>query len=361
MSDPIPMTDMPVPDIRLTEIASCAGCAAKLGPGDLSRMLQPLQGIFDMSDHSDLLVGLDSPDDSAVYRIDDERALIVTTDFFPPIVDDAYDYGAIAAANALSDVYAMGGRPLLALNIVCFPETLPREILARILRGGAEKVREAGAVIAGGHTVIDDEPKYGLAVIGEAHPDTILRKRGAQPGDVLVLSKPLGTGLITTAMKQGVVDETHARIATAGMTHLNRTASQVAMQYGVHAMTDITGYGLMGHSTEMARAGNVTCVYSFDALQWYDGAPGYAQDGIAPGGTGRNRSHFAQMVQLDGDGAWPEWKLNMLFDPQTSGGLLMAVSPEQAAALVDALHRAGERADRIGHVQPHDAAWVRVG
>ncbi len=226
-------------------------------------MLRPLQGMFDPADYPDLLVGLGAPDDAAVYRLDDARALIITTDFFTPIVDDPYQYGAIAAANALSDVYAMGGQPLVALNIAALPPDLPPDMMAQIILGMAEKVREAGAVIAGGHTIQDKEPKVGLAVIGLGHPDHLLTKAGARPGDVLILTKPLGTGCITTAAKNDKADAAHVAEAIRWMVQLNRDGAEVAVELGVRAATDITGFGFMGHATEMAEASGVTL-----RLQW---------------------------------------------------------------------------------------------
>ena len=240
-------------------------------------MLRALDNLFPAEQHPNLLVGLGSPDDAAVYRLNDEQALIQTVDFFTPIVDTPYEYGAIAAANALSDVYAMGGEVLFALNIAALPPDLPTDMMAEILRGGADVVRSVGAAIAGGHTIQDKEPKYGLAVTGLVHPDRILTKGGARPGDALVLTKPLGTGTITTALKRGQVAPAHLDAAIASMMRLNRVASQAAQAAGARSATDITGFGLIGHTSEMAEAAGVRFRIRFDALPWLPGALGYAE------------------------------------------------------------------------------------
>ncbi len=302
-------------------------------------------------------MGLVAPDDAAVYRISDEQAIISTTDFFPPVVDDPYAFGAIAAANALSDVYAVGGEPLMAINLVAYPDGLGLDILTEILRGGAEKVREAGAVIAGGHTVTDKEPKYGLAVTGRVHPDLILTKGGALPGDVLVLTKPLGTGVITTALKRDLAQGGDIEAAVVSMSRLNREASRLAQAFAAHAMTDVTGYGLLGHGHEMAHLGYVDFEISCSAVHWLPGAEDYAGQDIFPGGMSRNREYFGEWIVFED--AVPEVKRKLLFDPQTSGGLLMAVAPQQAEALLQALADAGENASLIGVVQPGDG-HIRV-
>lgn len=304
--------------------------------------------MFLQSNFPDLLVGLDEPDDSAVMRIAPDVAIISTTDFFPPVVDDPYDFGAIAAANALSDVYAMGGEPILAINLVAFPDGHDLGILSEILRGGGEKVRESGAVLAGGHTVSDKEPKYGLSVIGRIHPDKVVRKSGAQAGDVLILSKPLGIGVITTALKRGMIDEAILDEAVTGMKRLNAEASRLAVAHNVHAMTDITGYGLLGHGYEMANLSRMTFKLRYDALHWYTGAVQYAQEDIFAGGMYRNREYYQQWVDLTA--SLEDWQEYLLYDPQTSGGLLMAVSPAEAGDLLKDLQEAGERAVVIGEV-----------
>jgi selenide,water dikinase len=262
------------------------------------------------------------------------------------VVDDPYDFGAIAAANALSDVYAMGGEPLMAINLVAFPDGYGYDTLSEILRGGAEKVREAGAVIAGGHTVTDKEPKYGLAVTGTVQPDRLLTKGGAKPGDVLILTKPLGVGVITTALKREVADASHVAAAVATMSRLNRNASRAAQKIGVHAMTDITGYGLLGHGHEMAHLSGVDFRLRFDSLGWLPGAKEYAARDIFAGGMGRNRSYFEQWVTFDEKITISEQGL--LFDPQTSGGLLIAVEAQKADELLLELIAGGDDARIIG-------------
>jgi selenide, water dikinase len=293
----------------------------------LAQVLGPLQGLFAPQDYPDLLVGLGSPDDAAVYRLDDQRAMILTTDFFTPIVDDPYDYGAIAAANALSDVYAMGGQPLLALNLVAFPANLPVEILTQVMRGMAETVRAAGAVIAGGHSIQDKEPKVGLCVVGMGHPDKLLTKAGAHPDDVLVLTKPLGSGVITTCAKVNQATVEHIAGATRWMKKLNRAAGECAMIAGARCGTDITGFGLIGHAWEMANASGVGMQIGLALVPFMDGAQRYADEGIFAGGTLANHVAYSPHTRFvddmcDGD-------CMLLFDAQTSGGLLLAIAPEQ--------------------------------
>lgn len=314
----------------------------------MAQVLRPLSDIFSQNDYPELLIGLSEPDDAAVYQIDGKRAIISTTDFFPPVVDTPYEFGAIAAANALSDVYAMGGRPLMAINLVAFPDGLDMGILSEILRGGADKVKEAGAVIVGGHTVTDKEPKYGLSVTGEVAVDKIIKKSGAQSGDVLILTKPLGVGVITTSLKRGLADSAHVKGAIHSMSHLNRTASELAQRYSVHAMTDITGYSLLGHGYEMAHLSHKKLIIDFDKLQWLDGALGYGQQDIFPGGMERNRHYFGQWVTFSDD--IEEFERELLFDPQTSGGLLMAVASSVAEKLLQDLLSANEKAYILGYV-----------
>lgn len=266
-------------------------------------------------------------DDAAVYQLNDQQAIISTTDFFPPVVDDPYDFGAIAAANALSDIYAMGGQVLFAINLVAFPDNLGYTILSEILRGGAEKVAEAGGVIAGGHSVTDKEPKYGLAVTGVVDPTLIKRKGGAQAGDVLLLTKPLGVGVVTTALKRGQAHAKDVTAAVASMKTLNKQAAVAALAVGAHAMTDITGFGLLGHGFEMAKAGGVTFNFELAQLPFLPGALGYGEEGAFPGGMGRNRDYFAPEVVFAP--TVPQLLQNMLWTPETSGGLLVAVAPEQ--------------------------------
>lgn len=300
-------------------------------------MLRPLQEMFPAAAYPELLVGLSSADDAAVYRLSESQAIILTTDFFTPIVDDPYDYGAIAAANAMSDVYAMGGEVLLALNIAAFPNDLPTAITAEIIRGGAEKVREAGGMIAGGHTIQDAEPKYGLVVLGLAHPDQLMIKGGARPGDALVLTKPLGTGVITTALKRGLADADHVAAAVASMSRLNREAAQAARTVGARGATDVTGFGLLGHAVEMAEAGGVRLQLEYGKIPWLPGAHQYAQADCFPGGARNNRRYYARYVVVSA--ALEEPELMLLYDPQTSGGLLIAVP---AARLDELLHKCEE-------------------
>lgn len=300
--------------------------------------------MFLPEDHPDLLVGLGRADDAAVYRLDADRALVATTDFFTPVVDDPWSYGAIAAANALSDVYAMGGRPLFALNIAAFPADLPPDIIAAILRGGAEKVKEAGAVIAGGHTISDKEPKYGLVVIGEVHPDKILTKGGARPGDKLVLTKPLGVGVVTTGIKRGLTSADEIEAVTRSMLSLNRRAAEAASALGLRSATDITGFGLIGHASEMLVPGEgVGFRFDFARLPFLPGALRMAEEWVYPGGAHNNREHFAPQARFDG---LEEWQELLCFAPETSGGLLVIVPSADEAAYLAAV----EGAVTIGEV-----------
>ena len=291
-------------------------------------MLQPLRTIFNADDHPNLLVGLAVADDAAVYQLNAQQAIINTVDFFPPVVDDPYDFGAIAAANALSDVYAMGGQVLFALNLVAFPDNLGSDILQEILRGGAEKVAEAGGVVVGGHSVNDKEPKYGLAVTGMIAPEMVKRKGGAQPGDVLLLTKPLGVGVVTTALKRELTTAGDIKTAVASMSRLNKQAAEAALLCESHAMTDITGFGLLGHAQEMASAGQVDFRLIVEQLPWLPGAIGYGKVGAFPGGMGRNMNHFSQWVSFD-EGV-SQLMQDMLWTPETSGGLLVAVPAAEA-------------------------------
>jgi len=295
-------------------------------------VLRPIKDVFSPEDYPDLLVGLGEPDDAAVWRLDDRRALVATTDFFTPVVDDPYDYGAIAAANALSDVYAMGGQPFLALNVAALPPDLPADILGEILRGGAEKAREAGVVIAGGHTVQDKEPKYGLIVLGFVDLQRMITKSGARPGDALVLSKPLGFGVTTTALKQGKADPADVVEAVGWMKRLNKSAAELAAEFGVRGGTDITGFSLLGHGWELAEASAVGLCFYLDQIPFTSGARRYSREGIFPGGSADNRTYYRQHVNFAPEIVEVEQML--LFDAQTSGGLLLAVPPEKLEALL---------------------------
>jgi len=316
-----------------------------------------LQDIFHQEDYPDLLAGLDEPDDAAVWRLSDEQALVVTLDFFTPVVDNPYDYGAIAAANSLSDIYAMGGKPFLALNIAAVPPELPLEIPTEILRGGAEKAREAGVVVAGGHTVQDKEPKYGLIALGFAHPQHMLRKSGARPGDVLVLSKPLGTGTITTALKRQIADPTDVSEAVGWMKRLNQRAAELALAHGVQAATDITGFGLLGHAWELAQASGVDLSFHFDQLPFLRGAHRYADEFIFPGGSVDNRLYYGKHVQFSPEIS--EAMQLLMFDAQTSGGLLMAVPAERLPAMREQAAGLGQNLWEIGEVR--DGIDIREG
>ena len=311
-------------------------------------MLRPIEDIFKSADYPDLLVGLGDPDDAAVWRLDDQRALVVTADFFTPVVDRAYDYGAIAAANSLSDVYAMGGKPFLALNIAAIPPDLPAEITSEIMRGGAEKAREAGVVLAGGHTIQDKEPKYGLVTVGFVHPEHMLTKGGARPGDLLVLSKPLGFGTITTALKQEVADPTDVSEAVGWMKRLNQAASELAVEFGLHGGTDITGFGLLGHAWEMAQASGVGLRFFYEKVPFARGARRYAADWIFPGGSFDNRLYFGPQVRFNPE--IDEASQMLLFDAQTSGGLLLAVAQEKYEAMLARAAEVGLLLWQIGEV-----------
>jgi selenide,water dikinase len=317
-----------------------------MGPATLAQVLRSLT----LPTNPNLLIGLDIKDDAAVYRVADDLALVQTVDFFPPIVDDPYTFGAIAAANALSDVYAMGGRPILALAIAGFPEDLPAATISAILQGGADKVAEAGAVVAGGHTVIDKEPKYGLCVTGLVHPDHITAKARAQPGDVLLLTKPLGTGVITTAHKRGVVAEQHLQAAIDSMVKLNRRAAELATSVGLHSATDITGYGLLGHADELARNSGVALQIMLEQVPLLPGAHEYARQGIFPGGLGRNRDYLLGVESVRLAPELEEARAQLLFDPQTSGGLLFALPEQAATSLIERFVTAGEPIWEIGRV-----------
>ena len=308
--------------------------------------------------HPDLLVGFEHGDDAAVYRLDDRVALVLTVDFFAPIVDDPFTYGAIAATNALSDVYAVGGRPITALNIVAFPRSLPSEILSEILRGGAEKVREAGALIVGGHTVDDDEPKYGLSVVGTLEPGMQVQNSTSEPGDVLVLTKPLGTGVVTTALKNGKAVHDVLEAAVDSMLRLNRDASEAMLEAGAHAATDVTGFGLVGHLMTMMRASGTTGHVQMNPLPVLPAVTDLLADGIAPGGTHRN------LESCEGSVEWRDGinEIDRLLacDPQTSGGLLISIPSEAVDGLVRDLKSRGDFAAVVGEVSEFNGNAVEV-
>lgn len=333
-------------DIKLTKLANCAGCGAKVGAGTLARLLDGLPVHAD----SNLLVGFDKSDDAAVYRASDELALVQTVDFFPPIADDPFLFGQIAAANALSDVYAMGSEPRIALNLLCVPKSMPDSVVHDLLRGGYSKVYEAGAVIVGGHSILDEEPKYGLCVTGFVHPNHILTNAGAQPGDVLFLTKPLGAGILTTAAKAGLCPPDVLKAAYERMTTLNRAARDTMVQFRVHACTDVTGFGLLGHALEMAQGSGVQIKLNVSALPIPSEALELARMGILPEGMYRNRKYAEPFVMAD---SVPLEIQDALYDPQTSGGLLIAVDPNDADALAETLQKTVPDACCIGTVSEY--------
>jgi selenide,water dikinase len=319
-------------------------------------VLRPLQGLFNPADFPDLLVGLGDPDDAAVWRLDDQRALVATTDFFTPVVDDPYDYGAIAAANALSDVYAMGGKPFLALNMAALPPDLPAEVSGEILRGGAEKTREAGVALAGGHTIQDKEPKYGLMVLGFVHPERYLTKGGARPGDVLVLSKPLGFGTLTTALKRGLAAADDLAEGVDWMKRLNKAASELAVEFELRGGTDITGFSLLGHAWEMAQASGVGLRFAYNQIPFISCARRYAEEWIFPGGSADNRLYYSPFVRFAQD--IDEADQMLLFDAQTSGGLLLSVPAAKLNGFLEKAAQVGQPAWPVGEVLEGDHIQV---
>ena len=333
-------------EVKLTKLANCAGCGAKVGAGVLAQLLDGIKIHTDPN----LLVGFDKSDDASVYKVSDDLALVQTVDFFPPIADDPYTFGAIAATNALSDIYAMGGEPKLALNIMAVPADLPKEAVHQILRGGYDKAYEAGAIITGGHSILDDEPKYGLAVTGFVHPDKVLTNNDAQPGDVLFLTKPLGIGILTTAAKADLVPAETMAYAIRLMTTLNKNARDAMVKYRVHACTDVTGFALLGHACEMAQGSDVAIHLNVDDIDLIPEALEFARTGILPEGMYRNRA-FAEPFVDPGDTELA--RQDMLYDPQTSGGLLIAVHPDDADALFDELKDTVPSARRIGTVSAY--------
>lgn len=328
-------------DVKLTKLAKCAGCGAKVGAGVLAKLLEGIS----VHEDPNLLVGFDKSDDASVYKITDDLAIVQTLDFFPPIADDPYLFGQIAATNALSDVYAMGGEPKLALNIMCIPKDMPRDAVHALLRGGYEKVFEAGALITGGHSIFDDEPKYGLSVTGFVHPDRILTNSGAKEGDVLLLTKPLGIGVLTTAQRAELLSDEGKALAYRLMTTLNKSARDCMVKYRVHACTDVTGFGLLGHLYEMTQGSDLTAVLDTSAIHIIQEALPFAEMGILPEGMYRNRSFAEQAVDA---GDTPLAVQDVLYDPQTAGGLMISVHPEDADALFEELKTAVPCAQRIG-------------
>lgn len=331
-------------EVKLTKLASCAGCGAKVGAGTLCNLLEGFQTHYD----ANLLVGYDKSDDASVYRVSDELAIVQTTDFFPPIVDDPFMYGQIAATNALSDVYAMGGEPKLALNIMCIPEKMEKATVQEILRGGYAKAYEAGAIITGGHTIHGAEPIYGLAVTGFVKPENVWTNSGAQPGDVLLLTKPLGVGILTTAAKAGLVEQELLDKLYVQMSTLNKYAHDVLVNYSVHACTDVTGFALLGHSLEMAQGSSVTVHLKAQAVPYHEEAYEMADMGFIPAGAYRNRDFAEAGVRVVGEVA--RALQDIFYDPQTSGGLLCAVPAAEAEACLAELRAVAPSTRIIGYV-----------
>ncbi len=336
-------------EIRLTKLASCAGCGAKVGAGTLVQLLDGFRT------HTDprLIVGYDKSDDASVYQVSEELAIVQTTDFFPPIVDDPFLYGQIAAANALSDVYAMGAEPKLALNIMCLSDRMDAQTVKELLRGGYDKAYEAGAIITGGHTIHGAEPIYGLAVTGFVHPSRVLTNSGARPGDVLLLTKPLGVGILTTAAKAELVEKPFLDRLYRQMATLNRAARDVMVRFETHSCTDVTGFSLMGHSYEMAQGSGVSIHIQTARVPYHPEALEMADMGFIPAGAYRNREYAAHGVEKRCE--TPRALEDIFYDPQTSGGLLMAVAERDAEACLAALRGAGCEAAQLGYVTEPEA------
>ncbi|RCW51894.1 selenide, water dikinase SelD [Paenibacillus prosopidis] len=342
--------------IKLTSLSSKGGCGCKIGPADLSEVLRnlPLS-----APNPNLLVGLDTSDDAGVYKLNDELALVQTLDFFTPIVDEPYAFGQVAAANAISDIYAMGGKPLTVLNIVAFPiSTLPKQVLTDILRGAADKVKEAGATLVGGHSIDDKEPKFGLAVTGLVHPDKVRTNAGAKPGDKLILTKPIGVGILTTSIKKDQLNDEEITRVIGVMATLNKAAAETMEPYDVHACTDVTGFGLLGHASEMAKGSKVGIRISKTLVPVLPRVRELAEAGFVPGGTKNNYAHLEGSVtfseELDQIDQW------ILCDAVTSGGLLISVEQAQAETLLDKLRIAGVDAHLIGEVTAEQPGHITV-
>lgn len=330
-------------DVKLTKLAGCAGCGAKVGAGTLVKLLDGFKT------HTDprLIVGYDKSDDASVYVVNDETAIVQTTDFFPPIVDNPYLYGQIAAANAISDVYAMGGEPKLALNVMCITEDMDKAVVSEILRGGYDKSYEAGVIITGGHTIHGAEPIYGLAVSGFVNPKEVLTNSGAKPGDDIILTKPLGVGIITTAAKADLVEDGLLDTIYKQMATLNKTARDIMVKYSVHSCTDVTGFSLLGHSFEMAQGSGCTLNIYADRIPYHKEAYEYADMGFIPAGAYRNREYAEMGIKVVG--SIPRPMMDICFDPQTSGGLLIAISPKDSLAALEEMKAAGLKAEIIGN------------
>ena len=341
-------------DVKLTKLASCAGCGAKVGAGTLVHMLEGFKT------HTDprLIVGYDKSDDASVYVIDDNTALVQTTDFFPPIVDDPFLYGQIAAANALSDVYAMGGEPKLALNIMCLSESMGKETVQEILRGGYDKAYEAGAIITGGHTIQGAEPIYGLAVSGFVHPKKVLTNSGARPGDKLILTKPLGIGILTTSAKADMVDREVLDRIYNQMATLNKAARDIMVKYHVHSCTDVTGFALMGHSFEMAQGSGCTIHIQSQNVPFHSEAYELAEMGFIPAGAYRNREYAEAGVKNISNVS--RALQDIFYDPQTSGGLMIALDAKEAEQCLDEMRKVIPQAAIIGYVTEKMDAYIYI-
>ena len=339
-------------DVKLTKLARCAGCGAKVGAGTLARMLDGFQTHQD----SRVIVGYDKSDDASVYLVDENTALIQTTDFFPPIVDDPYLYGRIAATNALSDVYAMGGEPKLALNIMCIPEGMKQDTIREILKGGYDAAYDAGAIITGGHTIQGAEPIYGLAVSGFVHPEKVLTNSNAKPGDVLILTKPLGIGILTTGAKADMVDKEVMDRIYQQMATLNKTARDIMVKYPVHSCTDVTGFALLGHSFEMAQGSGCTIHLQADGIPYHREAVELASMGLVPAGAYRNREYAESSVKVCGDIS--RAMQDIFYDPQTSGGLLFAISEKDADICLKELQESIPQAAIVGYVTDRQDEWI---
>lgn len=339
-------------EVKLTKLANCAGCGAKLGAGTLAKMLEGFKA------HADprLIVGYDKSDDASVYVLDNNTALIQTTDFFPPIVDEPYLYGKIAATNAISDVYAMGGEPKLALNIMCAAEGMDDQTIREILRGGYDAAYDAGVIITGGHTIRGAEPIYGLAVSGFVHPQKVLTNSNARPGDVLILTKPLGVGIITTGAKADMVERSVMDRIYAQMATLNKAARDIMVKYSVHSCTDVTGFALLGHSFEMAQGSGCTIHIQVEKVPYHPEALELASMGLIPAGAYRNREYAQSGVQIRGSISLA--MQDILHDPQTSGGLLFAVPADEAEACLTELQKTIPNAARIGYVTEKDDFYI---
>lgn len=331
-------------EVKLTKLASCAGCGAKVGAGTLAKMLEG----FKTHEDPRLIVGYDKSDDASVYVIDEDTALISTTDFFPPIVDDPYLFGQIAAANALSDVYAMGGEPKLALNVMCIPEKMDKDTVHKILKGGYDKAYEAGAIITGGHTINGSEPTYGLSVSGFVHPDKVLINSNAKPGDVLILTKKLGVGILTTAKKADLVSDEIMELVYNQMATLNKAARDIMVKYPVNSCTDVTGFSLMGHGYEMSKGSDCTIHIESQKVPYFAEAFEMAEMGFIPAGAYRNREYVGEQVEVSANISLA--MTDILFDPQTSGGLLISVPKEFSEELLAELKAKIPEASIIGYV-----------